>query len=318
MPATKVESRQALAATIARRLYGFAPTAVVRLSSEHGFVFRVEFGGLPAKVIKLPGRCASLLREQRVIRALRQAKWALPVPAIEFTQEDLAASWEDGEAAGSHPRVITVMPMCPGMALADAIVRDEPWAGEAMRAAGGFAARLTEVPPVVLGRARRMQSEAHIGRAIGWVQPVIEAFGRRAAVQPALDLVAAAKGRPPSSLGHGEFFPENILVQPAPGGVRLSVLDWERARPSSPVADLAALIASLARLPLRDAGNRAYLRRRAIDGFAALRSMSERDAGELKAYEVLFLLSAARFALDSGRHEEANRLALAAADAAQQ
>jgi Ser/Thr protein kinase RdoA (MazF antagonist) len=268
----------------------------------------VEFGGLPAKVIKLPGRSAGLLREQRVIRILRQGRWALPLPALEFTQDELPSTWQHDEQRWARPRVVTVMPLYPGITLADAVLRGEPWAGEAMHAAGAFAARLAEVSPAAIGRMRRVQSEAQICGAFCRVEPVIDRFGL-GAVHSAMEIVAEAMRRPAHSLAHGQFCPENMVVEPGTGGTRLTVLDWETVRPSSSLADVATLSASLAQLAPGDAGQRAYLRRCAIDGFAALRPLADRDERELRAWEIFFLLLAARDAMESGRIEIAGQIA---------
>lgn len=305
------DTPQLTAAAVARRLYGFRPTAVTRFPSENNHVFRVDFGGLPAKVVKLPGRVASLLREQRVVRSVRFTRWGMRVPAIEFTQEDLPER-DASDAAWERPAAVTVMRCEPGLVLVDAILRDEPWVGDAMRAAGAFAAQLGEVPPMRLGRARLSQPPEQVERSLRWVQPALEAFdlGR---LSPLLEEVGRMKARPAVSLVHGEYYPENLLASSTPGGTHICVLDWETARPGFAAQDLASLVGAIIDLPLRDDGRGAWLRRRAIEGFGALHPLAGPGMHELAAWEAFGLLSGARFHLDAGRIERARRLARQAA-----
>jgi hypothetical protein len=233
-------SPQSLAAAVAQQLYGFRPTAITPLGSGRGRVFRVEFGGLPGKILKLGGSVGGLRREQQVLGALRRPRWGMPVPAIEMTERDLPPAWTIGGLRFQRPPALSVMRQEPGMSLADAILRGEPWAGDAMHAAGRFAARLACLPLAGLAGRRRLPGGAR------------------------------------TVLAHGALSVSTILVAPSVSGPRLCVLDWARARAAGPTFDLDWLLGSLAELPLNDSGLMAFLRRRAIDGFRALQPEPER------------------------------------------
>ena len=74
---------QALAAAVVQRLYGYRPTALKPLGAGR-HVFLAEFGGLPAKIVKLAGDVRGVQREQKILRALRRPRWRMPVPALEL------------------------------------------------------------------------------------------------------------------------------------------------------------------------------------------------------------------------------------------
>lgn len=228
---------QALAAAVVQRLYGFRPTALKPLGAGR-HVSLAEFGGLPAKIVKLAGDVRGVQREQKILRALRRPRWRMPVPALELTERDLPPQWTIGGKVFHRPAAVSILRHEPGMSLADAILRGEPWAGEAMHAAGAFAARLACLPLGALLRCRSLPGGA------------------------------------PAVLAHGALSVSTILVEAAAAGPRLCVLDWTGARAAAPAFDLDCLIDSLARLPLTDPGLIAFLRRRAIDGFRALRPES--------------------------------------------
>lgn len=83
-----------------------------------------------------------------------------------------------------------------------------------------------------LERARRTvrwpRATTASGRDFGWL-------ARR--TLGALDWLAEQ----PVTLLHGEFYPSNVLVEPAPGGRRIRPVDWEMTGTGSGLLDLAAL-----------------------------------------------------------------------------
>ncbi len=264
-------STATLATLIARWFYRVRPTDAVPLPSLDNDLFRIEFGGLPPKVVKLYRQVQRGRREQHVLAALRQPRFGLAVPGVEFTQEDFSEPL-------IHNRTFSVMRHEPEMTLKDAILRGERWAGDAMRAAGAFAA--STVPAVsVLPRARRHEPSDQAQRVIGRLatgEPRVDAMLQR---------VAEMKQTPADRLIHGEFVPENVLCNED----GICVADWETARAGWCVSDLAQLTASLARLGLRD-GDVAELRRRAADGFFARRAEDTEE--DWTAWETYWLLSA--------------------------
>lgn len=241
-----------LSIAIARHLYGLLPTAAIRLGSAGNAIYRIEFGGLRAKVVKISASVTRGEREQHVLSVLRQPRYARAVPGIEFTQLELPRRL-------AAERIITVLRNEPGMTLADAILRGERWTGDAMRAGGAFAA--SAVPAVsVLPNARRRESADHAQHSIAALRTADGRFD-----EP-LARVAEMKQTPADRLIHGEFIPQNVLCD----GDGICVVDWETARPGWCISDLAQLTASLVQLNIRDA-DVAELRRRAADGFFARR-----------------------------------------------
>jgi hypothetical protein len=91
--------------------------------------------------------------------------------------------------------------------------------------------------------------------------------------------------------------------------VKLCLTGFTRARAAPPLRDLAGLIASLADLPQGDAGQIAFLRRRAIDGFAALGPIDCGDERCLAAWETLQVLAIAQRHMAAGHLDRAASIA---------
>ena len=290
-------SPETLSIAVATRLYGYRPTRGVRLDSENNDVFRVDFGGLPAKVVKLARRVKPVLHEQKVLRLLGRPRWGLPCPKLEFTQADLPGVWSNAGQDWQRPTAVSVMRHEAGMSLRDAALRGEPWAGDAFRAAGALLARLAEVPATQMPHQRRTLTAGQIRRGIESVAAAADQFGFEAA---AFDrwraYMTEIRGRAARSIVHGEPYAEQFLVRPGDGGVELTLLDWETARPGAPLADLATLLASFELHPGPDAGEVAALQRRAMDGFCATRPLDDDGCTTLAAWRVHVALHGARFA----------------------
>lgn len=293
-PATSgAEASGRTALAVAQRLYGFHPTAVIGVPSENNDVFRVEFGGMPAKVVKIARRVKPVLHEQKVLRMLRRPRWGIPCPILEFTQEDLPERWETGGHSFQRPEAVSVTTFLPGMSLRDAALRGERWAGDAFRAAGALLARLAEIPATQLPRQRRTLTAAQIRRGIETVEQVAlrRGFGERR-FRSWGEQMERVRAQPDSGIVHGEPFARQFLAEAGASGPRLSLLDWETARPGAPLADLAILLSSLDLPPAPDPGTLAMLQRRAIDGFSATHPV---DPEALTAWRVHVALHGARF-----------------------
>lgn len=297
------DSPEARAVAIARRLYGFRPTGIVRPPGENNDVFRVEFGGLAAKVVKLGRRTKPVLHEQAVLRQLSRPRWGMPVPSVEFTQADLPETWEQEGRRWHRPAAVSVLQWVEGMSLRDAALRGEPWVGEAFGAAGALLASLGEIPAMVLPKMRRTLPDGQIRRGI---ESVREVAGRLDFGDEAFEAwsrcIAAVRSAPWVSLVHGEPFSKQFLARPTGGGVSLTLLDWETARPGDPRADLAALLSSFDLWSGFSTGDIAVLRRRALDGYAARRPFADGDEVALRAWRVHACLHGARHLV--GRNEE--------------
>lgn len=285
-----------LAAAVAQHLYGFRPSATVAVLSENNSVFRADFGGMPPKIVKLARRVKPMLHEQAVLGLLRRPRWSLPCPNLEFTQEDLPERWEIDGRTFRRPEVVSVMTFLPGMNLRDAALRGEPWAPDAFRAAGALLARLAEIPATQLPRRRRTLSQEQIRRGIESVREVAirRNFGETNFARWEAS-ISAVRSRPSTGLIHGEPCARQFLVQcgreslPRP---RVSLLDWDTARPGDPLADLATLLSSFDLPPAPDPGVLAMLQRRAIDGFAATRPIVPEA---LAAWRIHLALHGARY-----------------------
>ncbi len=299
------EEQQQLAAELGWRLYGFQPSEVVPLQGG-GNTFRIELGGLPAKVIRLPGRVASVLREQRVVRAIRRLRRGPAVPALEFTQADL----RDPELAA-----FSVFRHEPGIALRDFLLHMEPSVGEAMQQAGAAAALVAGLPASLVSRPRRQVDAIRSRRMAGQIQPVIEACGLQR-LRPDLEQATADVGEPSSTLIHGAFGLPSLLAQPAAGAVGICVSDWGAARAGHRLWDLSTLLASIADLRTPDQGERAYLRRRVLDGFLALFAQEIDTQSSIRRLEMLAIVDVAACRLCAGDLKAAHRLAQSAMDLA--
>ena len=72
----------------------------------------------------------------------------------------------------------------------------------------------------------------------GHAAAVLRACGRLLRTLHALDVAAFAEAQPPAVLVHGDFGPNNILLDPAAFTVT-GLLDWEFAHVGAPIEDLA-------------------------------------------------------------------------------
>lgn len=295
-----------MAAAIAHRLYGFRPSAVTALASEDNCVFRIEFGGMPAKIIKIARRTKPVLHEQAVLRMLRRPRWGFPCPTLEFTQDDLPERWEIDGYTFHRPPAVSVLTFLPGMSLRDAALRGERWAGDAFRAAGALLARLAEIPATQLPRQRTALTPTQIRSGI---EPVRDVALRRGFSGDDFERwrqhMISVWCQPFTGLVHGQASARHFLTEASAAGVRVSLLDWETARPGDPLADLAMLLSSFDLPPAPDPGTLAMLQRRAIDGFAATRPV---DPEALAAWRIHVALHGA-WHFDRRAGEAADRFA---------
>ncbi len=282
---------------IAFALYGAAPQ-VHRLHSENSYVCCLHFGpGLPDKVIKYARTNAGqVLREQVVLRALASA--GLPVPAVEFTQDDYPV--------GTAP--FFIMPRLAATSLHEACVSRAPWAAAALSQAGRFLARLSAVPPdlVLGGRGRQNTANARLmPPPIARRPPPIEEWALAAYLSTEEEVLVASHLHriahlldETTDLTHGSYSPAHILCDAA--GV-FAVIDWENASGGSVLRDVGHFLAALA---VWAGGDRAHARS-FLDGFQVGRTLSSADRRVIGDWALYTLLVWASFFAGQGRRETA-------------
>lgn len=172
-------------------------------------------------------------REYRVLSALHPLGQPVPRPL---------ALCEDAGVTGAS---FFVMERVPGVLVDDAAgaarLDSEPRARAGHAVAEALAA-LHEVDPVVAGLGEMARGEDHAARQLRrWSHqweacrtrelPLVEEVGER--------LGATIPAQPQTTLVHGDYTPNNLLMSPA--GEVAAILDWELWTLGDPIADLAWL-----------------------------------------------------------------------------
>ena len=224
------EEEQRLITAIAHARYGLSP-AIVPLESFNNDVYLLTFGErLPAKVIKLAGLTHGLekqepfiKREQAILRALGAA--GLNVPPVEWTQDDCSIS----------VRAFTLMPRLPGEKLEATVKTNPVWGRDMWKAAGHFAAQISELGRDLLPRWGVPQMTVT-------VEMVRRSFAKHGLLcPPFLRLLDESEALfvGERSFIHGDYAASQIITD----GTGFAVIDWESGGPGYPLAMLGYFIA---------------------------------------------------------------------------
>ncbi len=276
---------------IALRLYGHNPR-VERFWSEVNHVLRLRFDDqLPDKVIKFgrddTGR--GILREQAILRNLAAA--GLPVPPIEFTQQDYPAA----------PAPFTIMPRVCERTLGE-LYHAGP-TGEGIRP---LFSRLGEL----LARVHCLDAGLLDGAATrqeGWQRERdICRRNRQRAVRHGLEMpggddllqrIAQLIERGPGGFVHNDMHPGNIMTD---GQDVFVAIDWENAGEGYVLRDLGRCLAS-ARVWF---GHEEEI----LKGYTQVRAVTDSEGSELAAWRSYALFDFAIFYAQSGRKDDARNI----------
>jgi aminoglycoside phosphotransferase (APT) family kinase protein len=278
-------------------LYGAVPQ-VHRFRSENSDVCRFHFDcHLTDKVVKYArANAPQVLREQTVLRLLARA--GLPVPAVEFTQEDCPFA--------TAP--FFTMPHLGGSSLQQACESRVPWASVALVRAGQFLARLGTLSPQLLlgseGTARAPLQRPPIARC----PPSVEEWALYTYLPPEqLDLVASHLRTIAGLLGetrdlvHGSYSPAHILCD---AGGAFAVIDWENATAGSVLHDVGHFLAAVEVWSGGDPGHA----RSFLDGFVSERPLDAAHSQAIGEWALYTSLVWANFFAAQGQRETAERV----------
>lgn len=277
---------------ICGQLYG-CRIDLKELRSFENIVFSVRLeDGRPARILKAPrhekGHDA-ILREQQIVRGL--ASHDIPVPRIEFTQDDLPDTLAP----------FTAMQKSAGAPLNRLFAADRPRALPCLKEAGRILARLGRIAPgdVPSAASPTFRRDQDLKR---WrtIRERADQFGHLDENNRSLlDATMVCLDMPPAEMVHGDYAMVQMLVE---DGRIQCVVDWGGAGCGHALHDLAYFIAHSKYY--EGSGDDAQA---IVKGFEEARPLDEKSARILRLFIAYELLWQATFYVRGNRPDDIKR-----------
>jgi tRNA A-37 threonylcarbamoyl transferase component Bud32 len=298
-------SLEELIISIAKSLYKVKPK-ITRYSTRDRSVWGLEFDGDTVdRVIKLDlNRATSLKREQKVMQILTNE--GIPIPDIEFTQEDLPDVWIP----------FTIMPkVVDRTSLLTVYNNHRELMLESCRKTGELLAKLHQIsldkmqidPSFLLaaeGWGENLTAAdidwRQLNNCLAYIRDLTEEIQNKKYILQALNqLKKIVREQEVQAVTHRDFAPNQILINER----EIFAIDWEAAAAGRIYRDLGDFIAALRRVTEDERYSHAF-----INSYCDIKPLSAEEISEIGLWEVFSMVRKSRLNSVAKKPNMAQRL----------